>query len=336
MAIRGRAASEELKQERCNRWRLLIRNDAFRTDLIRIIRRYAKWVTGPALAVVLYLDGECINALLERKDAFLRTYRILDHGDKFLLDWAKFTSEHNVAFPEQIIEDIRLGQFPPLEPVPAPEWDALGQDDSLLPPAWKLLSTGLHDIPSDWYGVLLNRSYPKSLVMEALRAYLPMQTKRSRRDKAEVRLRLHDTAVKNRRAVGRCSTTRSRLKAATVAIGNTLPCSSQDTDSEEEPKVPEAPRDEQQDIADALSRLSAEQRRAFEAVYRDGLTEQAYARQVGRTVEYVKLLVQSARAQLRVFLETQGYEAPQDEVEVSPLLAPGCRRKSYRRSFDTG
>lgn len=334
MAIRGRAASEELKQERYNRWRQLIRNDAFRTDLLRIIHRYAKWVTGPPLTVVLDQDDACIDAVLERKDAFLGTYRILDHEDTFLLAWGRFKSRHNVAFPEQIIEDIRLGQFPILEPVPAPEWDALGQDDTILPPAWKPLSPGLQDIPRGGHGIWIDESYPKSLVVEALKTYLPMQTKRSRRDKADMQLRLHDSSVKNRKAVGRSSTTRSRLKAAAVATGNSRPCSRRGTDPESEKEIPESPREEQQDLADALSQLSSEQRNAFEAIYRDGLTEQAYSRRTGQAVEYVKLLAQSARAQLRLFLEARGYEESQAPVQAYPMLASGCRRK--HQPFDTG
>lgn len=326
MAIRGHAAIGALKQERYNRWRRLIRNDAFRTDLLNLIRTYSRWGDGPPLQVVLDQDDDCIDAELERKDAFLGRYRILDHGDDpFLLSWAKFRSDYGVALQEQIIEKIRLGHFPILEPSPALEWDALGHDDTILPPAMKLLNQGLEDIPNGGRGVWIDESYPKELIVELLKGYLPKKTTRSHRAKADRQLRLHDVAVKNRRAIGGSSTTRSQLKAATVAIGNPLPCVIRHEESAEE--RPESPREETQDLTEALSQLSAEQRNAFEAIALGGLTEQIYARQIGQPVAYVRILVQSARAQLQVCLQARGYEPP-DSTEAYSVLSPGCRHNS--------
>jgi hypothetical protein len=348
MALRGQTALSALNEERHNKWRKMIRNDEFRQKFNRLCERYAQWVNGPPLEVTVYEDDDFVDGDLDRKDAFLGTHRIVDDGeDAFLLNWAEFKAEYSISFPEQVMEQIRLGEFPRLEACPTETWDSLGKENNILPSPIIRLGEGLQDIPAGVTAFYVHESYQQSLVLAGLKEHLPRKTTRSRHAKLDVQLKLHDSSVKNGcsgKLRGVRSTTKSRLAAAKKAIGNKIPCLSKTPGYQEDIGPPEAPAEEQQDIQDAMAQLRPAEREAIQAIFYQSMTQEQHAANTQQSVSQVTALLASALSRLRPLMETKGYECPQDNEyedncnsdDKSYVLAPGCRRtpcRSYDRNL---
>lgn len=332
MALRGLAAQTALKKEHHDKWRKLVRNDKFRRDLGYVCDDYEKWVNGPPLEVTVYEDDDFTDGDLDRKDAFLGTYRLVDHGeDKFLLDWRAFNVKYGIELPSQIIEQVRLGELPRLEPAPAEAWDALGLEANILPSPIIRLSEGLQDIPAERTTLCVG-PYQQSLVIEALKGYLTKQTTRSRRDKLDAQLKSQDHLMKKDPSTirGMGSTTRSRIKSAKKAIGNP-----KSRVRGFEGAMIEAPLESRQDCRDALAQLPPEEREAIEVtIYLRDMTIDEYAASTQQSVEQVTALIQSGFSKLRALLKdyenTQGDEYLDDDYDQDQnkpyVMAPGCRR----------
>src|SRR5215831_16298806 len=100
-------AEIEVKKERWNKWRILLRRQEFQTSLFQLRQFYREWVNGPPIDryEADYDDPEfddegheyprIIPCTIERKDADLDKHA-LDHQEPMVEAWERFNFKWDI------------------------------------------------------------------------------------------------------------------------------------------------------------------------------------------------------------------------------------------------
>lgn len=171
---RRTAKAEDLsKQVRWNRWRFVIRNPKFQSDLNRLRRDYTDWIDGPPLTVGLWDGEDVVDVEIARKDIDLHGAPFDPHEDEaFLCAWGSFEYKWGIKCPKIWLTNA----MPNLGYLTVQEWQGAWGGEPIFSPAVTLVDAGLVDTPPGTLTIRLDLSYPN----DALDFYIREQIAKTR------------------------------------------------------------------------------------------------------------------------------------------------------------
>ena len=207
-------AEIEVKKERWNKWRILLRRQEFQTSLFQLRQRYREWVDGPPIDCFEwdYDDPEYddeghkfpreILCEIARKDADPDKHD-LDRREPMLEAWDHFNFKWGIRLPKVALTE----ELPKLSPKTVAEWESLGEVSSRVvpPPITDVRAPGRRyhrltltldlDYPRDILLTKVDEEIAKavqSLPKNERKGSLAAKRKRRRHDKLTFQLRVYD------------------------------------------------------------------------------------------------------------------------------------------------
>jgi hypothetical protein len=161
----GKAAENEMKRHRWNRWRLLIRTPKFQKEVNRLRADYQEWRKGPPLHLGDTLIGRTTITPQKRGYGFLE--------EPVLCAWTYIEYDWGIVLPKRALK----ASFPNLNLNTIQAWERLGHQDShVVPPAlWIDSPPAYLENRSQFLVVGIDLSYPHDVSMSLLDRTLKQQ-----------------------------------------------------------------------------------------------------------------------------------------------------------------